>query len=84
MNDINMLLPLPVTDTRGSLANPGWRIDEPEVGSVVLVNGLTGTAYQRNSNGDWCSWTGGLLNWSSVLNYRNVFLVYSAPARATT
>jgi len=74
--------PIPMTDSRGrpilSECEP-----QPEPGSVVLVNGEYGTAWQRfYSDGLWHS----VLHqrtrdWDELLRQRNLVLVYDAPAR---
>lgn len=72
----------PITDTRGVLIDPA--VSEPHPGSVLLVNGPTGTAWQRKvTDGLWYSVISRRpgRDWAGVCRFRNVVLVHSAPAR---
>lgn len=43
-------------------------VDEPEVGSVIMLHGPSGTAWQRlRSDGLWHSVTGEVADWDGVL-----------------
>jgi hypothetical protein len=60
-------------------------IPEPEPGSVVLINGEFGTAFQRYFGGDglWHRVGGGRgKTWQQMLTQRNLVLVYRAAVRA--
>lgn len=73
---------VPLTDDRGRPLVPNEDLDEPHTGSVVLVNGLTGTAWQRHSDGLWhTTGTGTPKRWSWFLTERGVVLIYDAPIR---
>ena len=75
--------PIPVTDDRGRpLLHSGYV--EPEPGSVVLVNGEFGCAWQRQfDDGSWRSVRGGRPRaWSWLLTRRNLVLVYDAAVRS--
>jgi hypothetical protein len=57
-------------------------IEEPGPASILLVDGLQGTAWQRHSSGGlWHSTTGARRKWNSFFTgkCRNVVLVYAAP-----
>ena len=68
-----------ITDTHGRVLTH----HEPEPGSVLLVNGVHGSAWQRSFiDGRWRSTQReGAKPWSYVLRQRNVLLVYNAPVR---
>ena len=76
--------PVPLTDTRGVLLVADDT--EPECGSVVLTEGLHGTAWQRLfSTGKWHPARGGRSKeWGTILSMRNVILIYDAPPRELT
>lgn len=69
-----------LTDDRGSLL---LRVPEPEPGSVLLTEGVHGTAWQRHfADGLWHSTRGGSpKRWADLLKKRNVALVYNAAVR---
>lgn len=73
---------IPFTDDRGrSLVSSNEA--EPEPGSVVLVNGEFGCAWQRQfDDGLWRSVRGGMpRTWAYMLGRRNLVLVYDASVR---
>lgn len=83
MNDDNLIIRL--TDDRGRPLLFGDDIAEPECGSVALVNGQYGQAWQRRfDDGRWHC-TGGSKSrgkdWGNMLRYRNLVLVYDAAPR---
>lgn len=57
--------------------------EEPQPGSVVVTNGLLGTAYQRHfADGLWHRLGGGRpRHWAWMICQRNMWLVYDAPVR---
>lgn len=63
----------------------GYTLDhqEPTMGSVVLVGGEYGTAFQRHfSDGKWHRTGGGRpKSWAFMLNQRNLVLVYEPAER---
>lgn len=70
---------LTLTDTLG---NPLEDIEPPAPGSILLVGGIHGVAWQRHFNGGrWHSTTGGTRSFTSLMTQRNVVLVYNAPVR---
>lgn len=73
---------IPVTDDRGKVYLSEAR--EPLPDSVVLTNGIHGTAWQRHaSDGLWHSTLGGRpKSWASLLRSRNLVLIYDAPVRS--
>lgn len=77
--------PVPLTDDRARLLVGGARNIEPEPGSVVIVNGQWGCAWQRQfDDGLWrsCRGRGGRgRDWAYMLTRRNVVLIYDAPVR---
>lgn len=82
MQTANRMVPL--TDTRGYPLLPDLDMkQEPNPGSIVLTQGLHGTAYQRHfSDGLWHSTRGGApRRWAEITAYRNVVLVYEADPR---
>lgn len=72
----------PITDTAGRLLIPADGT-QPKPGSVLLTDGIHGTAWQRFfSDGRWHPTRGGgSCSWEELLNRRNVVLVYDAPRR---
>lgn len=56
---------------------------EPEPGSIILIHGEHGTAWQRQfKDGKWMRVGGGRpRDWAWVLGQRRVYLTYDAPAR---
>lgn len=75
---------IPVTDTRGKfLLGMDEMPTEPEPDSILMTNGVHGTAWQRHaSDGLWHSTLGGRPKpWLEIIKSRNVVLVYDAPAR---
>jgi hypothetical protein len=76
MNDI-----IEITDTFGVVLDP--EDPQPEPGSVVLSDGIYGTAWQRFfSDGRWHPVRGGgSRSWEQMLRRRNLVLVYDAPVR---
>lgn len=75
---------IPLTDDRGRTLVGTDDLFEPERGSVVLINGLFGQAWQRRfDTGRWHSTGGGSgKSWEHMLRYRNLVLVYDAEERA--
>lgn len=75
---------LPITDDRGRIVYQTNAI-EPEPGSVVLINGQFGCAWQRQfDDGQWRSVRGGKpRDWDWMLTRRNLVLVYDAVDRST-
>jgi len=73
---------IPLTDDRARplTADSQW---EPEPGSVVLINGQYGSAWQRQfDDGLWrCARGGRPREWSYLLEKRNLVLVYDAAPR---
>lgn len=76
--------PIPVTDARGQVLVKSDET-EPEPGSIVLVNGQWGCAWQRQfDDGLWrsCRGRGGRgRDWAYMLARRNLVLIYDAPVR---
>lgn len=74
---------IPVTDDRGHNLLPEDEGFEPLPGSIVLTEGLFGTAWQRFfSDGLWHrAGSGGTATWQELLSRRNVVLVYDATER---
>ena len=74
MNSMTIL-----TDHKGA---PVVQEPEPPHGSVVLVHGQTGTAWQRFADGRWHPTRGGGgRTWEQLMCARNVILIYVAPVR---
>jgi len=75
---------VPLTDAKARLLIPEDEAYEPEPGSVVLTDGLHGTAWQRYfSDGLWYSTTGDHeWTWQQMTRQRNLVLVYEAEPRA--
>lgn len=74
---------IPLTDRFGApLLHPDDLV-EPLPGSVVLTDGLHGTAWQRHfSDGKWHSSRGGKpQEWDAILAQHNVVLAYDAEER---
>lgn len=74
---------LPLTDDQGKMI---WNdVAEPHPGSVVLTNGIHGTAYQRLfKDGLWHSAVSPVgFTWEDMLGERNLMLAYDAPERVT-
>lgn len=74
----------PLTDDRGQWLLPFDQRNEPRVGSVVLSDGLHGTAWQRRfSDGLWTSaMTGQAKTWEVLIqSRRSLVLVYEAEPR---
>lgn len=60
-------------DVRQLLIDPA---PEPPLGSVVMLHGLAGTAWQRLSDGDWYSTRGGTpRRWSQLIRRDRVVLI---------
>lgn len=74
---------IPLTDDKGRLLVPAYETDEPLASSVVLTEGLHGTAWQRFfSDGKWHPTRGGRSKtWPELLAKRNVVLIYDAAPR---
>lgn len=74
-----------ITDARRKLLLPKDDCTEPEPGSIVLVKGIYGTAWQRFfSDGLWHSVRGGRpRTWEEILTEDRVVLVYDAEPRDT-
>lgn len=70
-----------MTDTAGRPIVPLH--PEPRPGSIVLVHGEFGTAWQRQfSTGLWTRAGGGRArDWAWLMTQRNVLLAYAAPVR---
>lgn len=83
MTTLNSRL-IPLTDHRGANLLPEDERFEPEPGSLVLVNGNHGTAWQRFFSDElWHSTRGGRAKtWAELLHYRNLVLVYDAAVRS--
>lgn len=78
----NMKYIIEVTDEAGNLMLDEDQSHEPHPASVVLVNGPTGTAWQRYfSDGLWHSVRGGRgRTWTEMLErQRNMILIFDAP-----
>lgn len=74
--------PIQLTDTFGIPTVEGDEIDQPLPGSLLMVGGLHGVAWQRHfSDGKWHSTTGATRSFRSLLGQRNVVLVYNATPR---
>lgn len=68
-----------LTDTYGNVVTD---IDQPNPGSVIMIGGFHGVAWQRHfSDGRWYSTTGARRTFSSIMRQRNVLLVYAASVR---
>lgn len=74
---------IPLTDHRGAILLPEDELTEPNPGSVVLTEGMHGTAWQRFfSDKRWHPTRGGgSKTWEQLLSKRNLFLVYDAEVR---
>lgn len=75
---------IPLTGSRAELLVPEDDAFEPRRGSVVLVDGIYGTAFQRLfSDGLWHSAAGSLhgRSWLWLLGQRNLVVVYDADIR---
>ncbi len=72
-----------LTDTHGRETDFSIEIGEPNPGSVVLTDGVFGTAWQRHfDDGLWhCSRGGRARTFDFVMAERNVVLVYLAGDR---
>ena len=72
-----------LTDSQRLPTNRGLTMEEPTPGSVVLVMGPTGTAWQRYfTTGEWHRCGGGRpRSWGWLLRQKNLVLAYSAPER---
>jgi len=72
-----------ITNHVGVATVTQWHTAEPKPGSVVLVHGEHGTAWQRYFEDDmWHRVGGGRARpWTWLLSQRNVMLAYDAPAR---
>ena len=77
---------IPITDDRARCLLPADDLFEPEPGSVLLVNGRFGQAWQRRfDDGLWHSTGGGRgRTWAHMLTYRNLVLIYDAEPRPTS
>lgn len=57
-------------------------VQQPERGSIMMNDGLHGTAWQRHfTDGKWHSTTGATRTFGSLCRLRNVWIVYSAATR---
>lgn len=78
---------IPLTDHAGKLLVESEDMEEPAKGSIILTNGMHGTAWQRLfADGLWHSTVPGAnalgRTWISlVAGSRSVILVYDAPVR---
>lgn len=73
-----------VTDDKGEVLLDDDSRYEPEVGSVVLTHGTSGTAWQRwVSDGKWhsCLRPTQPKDWAWMMRQRNLVLVYETPSR---
>lgn len=72
-----------VTNAHGSIVLAETEITEPEPGSIVLVHGEFGTAWQRQfKDGMWVRVGGGRpRDWHWLLMQPRVHLAYDAPVR---
>lgn len=71
--------PVVLTDTFGLAVNT---VPEPEPGSLIMVGGMHGVAWQRHfSDGRWHSTTKATRTYRSLMRQRNAVLVYSAEPR---
>jgi hypothetical protein len=76
---------IPLTDHRGMLLIPKEDNFEPYRSSIVMTEGLHGTAWQRHfADGLWHSTRGGRpKTWYELTKKRNLVLVYDAEERAS-
>lgn len=74
---------IPITDDRGRFLVPEDDLFEPEPSSVVLTQGLTGTAWQLSfRDGLWHRLgSTARVTWESLLRERGLILVYDAQER---
>lgn len=74
-----------ITDNRGNLLLPEAESVEPNEGSIVLTEGIFGTAWQRFfSDGRWHPTRGGgSRTWEQMLIRPRLVLVYEAEVRTT-
>jgi len=74
---------IPLTDDRGRPLLPESDQYEPLPGSIVLLDGRHGTAWQRHfSDGLWhCAGRAAPKTWEQIITKRNVVLVYDAEPR---
>jgi len=71
-----------ITDDKGRLLLPGDDLTEPNPDSIVLVDGIHGTAWQRFQNGEWYSVRSHQSRtWTELLKMRRLVLVYDAEPR---
>lgn len=75
---------IPITDHAGTQLLPEDERYEPMPGSIVLTEGLHGTAWQRFfSDGMWHPTRGGRpRTWDDLLTRNNLVLIYDAEERA--
>lgn len=72
-----------MTDDKGRPTLIEAAMEEPNIDSVVLTDGLHGTAWQRLSDGLWYGVSKSQpTGWSTLRQRRNLVLVYDAPVRA--
>lgn len=78
-----MTEPIKLTDHRGERRLFEDEYYEPEPGSILLTEGIYGTAWQRMfKDGKWYATRGGTpRSWNQLLRKRNVLLVHDAPKR---
>ena len=75
---------VPMTGRKGEPLLPAEEMEQPVRGSVVLVGGLTGTAWQRHhADGLWHSTLSRMkaATWDEMVRRRNVVLIYDAEHR---
>lgn len=72
-----------LTNPAGQRLPIAYDISQPDYGSVVLVEGPFGTAWQRHfADGLWYSTTGSRgRGWGHLLQQSRTILVYDAPRR---
>lgn len=73
-----------LTDGKGKCLLPEDDMIEPLPGSILMTNGIWGTAWQRQfSDGRWKSTSGQALDWDVLITKTDVVLVYDADERPT-
>lgn len=74
---------IPITDARGEVLLDADSLGEPLPSSIVMTEGLHGTAWQLFfSDGRWHPTRGGgSRSWAELLTKRNLYLIYDAEER---